>query len=161
RHWIGVPRRFEHGKDVVLFVAIAAASCTIAATIGVTVLAATRAVPWPQFLSHWWTWWQGDLTGIIIVAPLILCWRLQRAAPWPPEKQLEAACFGLLLLAVAQLAFQHGDAAGSPASSFSLTFAILPFMIWAALRFNQRVVTTAIAAACGFAIYYTVDDLRS
>lgn len=161
RHWIGVPRRFEHGRDVVLFVAIAAASCAIAATVGATALAVSRAVPWPQFLPHWWTWWQGDLTGIIIVAPLILSWSLRRAAPWPPVKQMEAACFGLLMLAVTQLAFQHGDAAGSPASSFSLTFAILPFIIWAALRFNQRVVTTAIAASCSFAVYYTVDDLRS
>jgi diguanylate cyclase (GGDEF)-like protein len=161
RHWIGVPRRFEHGRDVVLFVAIAAASCTIAATVGATALAVSRAVPWPQFLPHWWTWWQGDLTGIIIVAPLILSWSLRRAAPWPPVKRLEAVCFGLLLLAVTQLAFQHGDAVGSPASSFSLTFAILPFIIWAALRFNQRVVTTAIATSCGFAVYYTVDDLRS
>ncbi|HEY4301854.1 MAG TPA: MASE1 domain-containing protein, partial [Candidatus Didemnitutus sp.] len=84
RHWIGVPRRFEHGRDVVLFVAIAAASCTIAATVGATALAVSHAVPWPQFFPHWWTWWQGDLTGIIIVAPLILSWSLRRAAAWPP-----------------------------------------------------------------------------
>jgi diguanylate cyclase (GGDEF)-like protein len=34
-------------------------------------------------------------------------------------------------------------------------------MIWAALRFNQRVVTTAIAASCAFAVYYTIDGLHS
>jgi diguanylate cyclase (GGDEF)-like protein len=161
REWVGVPRRFERGRDVVLFVAIAAASCTIAATVGATALAAEHAVPWPQFLSHWWTWWQGDMTGIVIVAPLILNWGLRRAAPWPLKKRVEALCFGALLLVVTQLAFLHGDAAGSPGSSYSLTFAILPFMIWAAMRFSQRVVTTAIAATCCFAIYYTVDDLRS
>ena len=161
REWVGVPRRFERGRDVVLFVAIAAASCTIAATVGATALAAGSVVPWPQFLPHWWTWWQGDMTGIVIVAPLILNWGLRRAASWSVKKRVEALCFAALLLAVMQLAFQHGNAAGSPGSSFSLTFAILPFMIWAALRFSQRVVTTAIAAACGFAIYYTVDDLRS
>src|SRR4029079_5269048 len=161
RVWVGVPRRFERGRDVVVFVAIAAASCTIAATVGATALATELAVPWPQVLSHWWTWWQGDVTGIIIVAPLILNWRLRRAAPWPLKKRAEALFFGMLLLVVTQLAFQHGDAAESPSSSFSLTFVILPFIIWAALRFSQRVVTTAIAATCCFAIYYTLDDLRS
>jgi diguanylate cyclase (GGDEF)-like protein len=161
QRFIGVPRRFERGSDVVLFVLIAAASCTIAATVGATALAASRAVSWSQFLPHWWTWWQGDLTGVVIVAPLILSWSLRRAAPWPGGKMLEAAAFGILLLVVTLVAFQQGDVAGPPVSSFSLTFAILPFMIWAALRFNQRVVTTAIAASCAVAVYYTVDDLRS
>lgn len=161
RHLIGVPRRFERGREVVIFVAVAAASCAIAATVGITALAVRDAVPWPQFSLNWWTWWQGDITGILIVAPLLLNWSLRRAAPWTPAKKAEAAGFAFLLLAVSYLAFHHGDAAGSPASSFSLTFAILPFMIWAALRFSQRVVTTAIAASCAFAVYYAVDDMHS
>jgi diguanylate cyclase (GGDEF)-like protein len=161
RRLVGIPRRFERGRDVVLFVATAAACCTIAATVGATALAVAGAVPLSHLPSHWWTWWQGDLTGIIIVAPLLLNWSLRRAAPWPQEKRLEAACFAVLLVAVTLFAFNHGDALGTPASAFSLTFAIMPFMIWAALRFSPRVVTTAIAATCAFAIYYTVDDLRT
>jgi diguanylate cyclase (GGDEF)-like protein len=157
--FMGIPRRFERGRDVVVFVAAAAASCTIAATIAVTALAIGGSVSWPEFLPNWWTWWQGDVTGIIIVAPLILNWSLRRAATWPRDKKLEVACFGLLLLVVTHLAFKHGNVAGSP-SSFSLTFAILPFMLWAALRFSQRVVTTAITASCAFAVYYTVNGLH-
>ena len=159
RHLIGVPRRFERGRDVVIFAAVAAASCTIAATVGVTALAIRDAVEWTEFSRNWWTWWQGDVTGILIVAPLILNWSLRRSAPWTSAKKAEAAGFALLLLAVTFLTFHHRDAAGSPASSYSLTFAILPFMIWAALRFSQRVVTTAIATSCAFAVYYTVHDL--
>ena len=115
--------------------------------------------PGRDLFANWWTWWQGDVTGIIIVAPLILNWSLRRAAPWPRQKKLEAAWFGLLLLAVTHFAFSLGDATGLP-SPFSLTFAILPFMIWAALRFSQRVVTTATAASCAFAVYYTIDGLH-
>ncbi len=159
RRFIGIPRRFERGRDVVVFVAAAAASCTIAATVAVVSLALGGAVSWPQFLPNWWTWWQGDVTGIVIVAPLILNWSLRRAATWPREKKLELACFGLLLLIVTHLVFIHGGVAGTP-PSFSLTFAILPFMIWAALRFSQRVVTTAIAASCAFAVYYTIGGLH-
>jgi len=159
QRFVGIPRRFERGRDVALFVAAAAVSCTIAATVAVTALALGGSVSWPAFLQNWWTWWQGDLTGIIIVAPLILNWSLRRAAPWPLRKKLEAACFGLALLAVSYFAFSFGDAMGLP-SPFSLTFSILPFMIWAALRFSQRLVTTAIAASCAFAVYYTIDGLR-
>ena len=159
QRFVGIPRCFERGQDVALFVAAAALSCTIAATVAVTSLALGGSVSWPEFFPNWWTWWQGDLTGIIIVAPLILNWSLRRAAPWPRQKKLEAACFGLLLLAVTHFAFSFGDATGLP-SPFSVTFSILPFMIWAALRFSQRVVTTAIAVSCAFAVYYTVDGLQ-
>ena len=159
QRFVGIPRRFEHGKDVVIFVAAVALSCMIAATVGVSSLAIGGLMTWPQFLQNWWTWWLGDVAGIVIVAPLVLNWSLRRAAPWPREKRLEAAVFSVLLLVVTYLAFSHGGPAGSP-SSFSLAFTILPFMIWAALRFSQRVVTTAIAASCAFAIYYTVEGLK-
>ena len=157
---IGVPRRFERGRDVAIFVAAAASSCTIAATVAVTSLALAGSVTWAKYLHNWWTWWQGDVTGIIIVAPFLLNWSLRRAAPWPWQKRLEAACFGVLLLAVTHFAFSLGDTTGLP-SPFALTFAILPFMIWAALRLGQRVVSTAIVACCAFAVYYTVDDLNT
>lgn len=156
RRHVGVPRRFEHVKDVVIFVAVAAASCTIAATIAVFSLTVSGSMSWSQFLPNWWTWWQGDVTGIIIVAPLILSWSLRRSASWSGRRMLEVACLGLLLLTVTLLIFSDATGILSP---FPLTFAILPFMIWAALRFSQRVVTTANAGVCAFAVYYTVNGI--
>lgn len=40
---------------------------------------------------------------------------------------------------------------------FSLTFITLPFIIWAAFRFGQREVTTAIAVVCAVAVWYTIE----
>ena len=154
RHYIGVPRRFERGRDVVVFAAIAALSCTIAATVAVLSMATVGSVSWPQFLPNWWTWWQGDVAGIIIVTPLILTWRLRRAAPWSRWKMLEAACFGSLLVIVTLFIFSNDT---QIFSQFPLTFAILPFMIWAAFRFSQRIVTTAIAFVSAFAVDHTIN----
>jgi diguanylate cyclase (GGDEF)-like protein len=156
RRAIGVPQRFEHAGDVVKFVALAALTCTIAATVAVLSLAIAGAVSWGDFLRNWWTWWQGDVTGIIIVTPLILCWSVRKGADWSAPMRMEATCLGLALLAVSYVVF--GDDAGV-LSPFPLSFAILPFIIWAALRFSQRVVTASIAGVCGIAIYYTLDDL--
>jgi diguanylate cyclase (GGDEF)-like protein len=156
RRHVGVPRRFERGRDVIVFVAIAAVSCTIAATIAVLSLAVTGAVSWANFLQNWRTWWQGDVTGIIVVTPLILSWRLRRAAPWSRSKKLEATCLGLLLLSVSLVVF---SGSATFLSSFEATFMLLPLMIWAALRFSQRGVTTATAAVCAIAIYYTVNSI--
>ncbi|TMH10656.1 MAG: two-component hybrid sensor and regulator, partial [Betaproteobacteria bacterium] len=66
RRFIGAPRRFEHGEDVFKFVGSIAIASMIAATIGVLSIVATGAIPWADFPGHWWTWWQGDTTGIII-----------------------------------------------------------------------------------------------
>jgi len=156
RHYIGVPRRFERYKDVVKFVAVAALSCTIAATVAILSLTMVGSVAWPDVLPNWWTWWQGDVAGIILVTPLIMTWRQRRAAPWSRQKKLEALCLGGLLLIVTHLVF--GDATEF-LSPFPLTFAILPIIMWAALRFSQRVVTTATAVVSAFAIDYTVNGI--
>ena len=156
RRYMGVPRRFEHCRDVVIFVTVAALSCTIAPTIAVASMVIAGLLPWTGILPNWWTWWQGDVTGIILVTPLILSWRLRRAAPWPRRKKLEALCLGGLLLVVTHLVF--GDATEF-LSPFPLTFAIMPFMMWAALRFSQRVVTTATAVVSAFAVDYTIHGI--
>ena len=156
RRYVGVPRRFEHGRDVITFVAVAAASCTIAATVAVLSMTAMGLVSWPDFLSNWWTWWQGDVTGIIIVTPLILSWRLRRTAHWSRQKKLETFCFGSLLLIVTLVVFSDATGFLSP---FPLTFTIMPFMIWAGFRLSQRVVTTATAVVSAFAVHYTVNGI--
>src|SRR5262245_740077 len=156
RHLMGVPRRFERARDVVVFAAVAALSCTIASTLAVLSMTAVGLVSWREFIPNWWTWWQGDVAGIIIVTPLILTWRLRRAAPWSRRKMLEGACFGSLLVMVTFLAFSGGTGTSSP---FPPTFTILPFMIWAAFRFSQRIVTTASAFVSAAAVYYTVNGI--
>ncbi|MGH8621964.1 MAG: MASE1 domain-containing protein, partial [Burkholderiales bacterium] len=156
RRHMGVPRPFERCRDVVIFVAVAALSCTIAATVAVLSLAMVGSVSWPDILPNWWTWWQGDVAGIILVTPLILSWRQRRAASWSRRKKLEAACLGGLLLIVTILVF--GDATEF-LSPFPLTFSILPIMMWAALRFSQRVVTTASAVVSAFATDFTVHGI--
>jgi diguanylate cyclase (GGDEF)-like protein len=133
---------------------LCAASAAIAATAALLPLVAGHALSWTELLRNWWTWWQGDVGGMIIVAPLILSWSAAHAAAWPRSKKLELACFGALLLAAAA-AISSDDA--TRFAPFSLTFVSLPFIIWAAFRFGQREVTTAIAVVCGVAVWYTLE----
>ncbi|HXZ97151.1 MAG TPA: diguanylate cyclase [Burkholderiales bacterium] len=154
RYIADVPPYFDRAWNVVTFVALAALSCTIAATIGVGSLALGGTVSWPEFVQNWWTWWQGDTTGIIITTPLILAWGVRNDIVWSRATILEAAGFGLSLLLVAFVVF--GDGIGF-LPSFPLTFMILPFIIWAAFRFSRREVTTAIAAVCCVAVWYSIE----
>jgi diguanylate cyclase (GGDEF)-like protein len=156
RRFLGTPYEFERGEHVFKFVAYAAVSAAIAASIAVVTLAFAGFIPWSDFLPNWRTWWQGNATGIIIVTPLVLSWSIRDTAVWSPQKTMEGVCFGLLLLIATGLIFSERT---EHLSAFPLTFIILPFIVWAAFRFSQRQVTAAIAAVCAIAVSFTIHGL--
>jgi diguanylate cyclase (GGDEF)-like protein len=152
---IGSPGAFRRGEDVVKFVAIAASSATIAATVAAAPLAFVHSLESPELLWNWWTWWQGDTVGIIIVAPLILAWAVRAHPAWTPLKIAEGSVLVCLLSGVTYAIFGAGMAPYIP--SLSLTFAILPFVIWAAFRFQQREVATVNTLVCAMAVWFTLE----
>jgi len=143
RH-IGVPYRYESADQVLKFVLLSALGCTIAASVALVPLAALYLMPVDELVGNWWTWWQGDACGVLIFAPLILSWCVPGTVKWTPQRLAEASVFGVLLLAASHLAFITG---------FSRAFLLVPFVVWAAFRFGQREVTTAIAAICAMALW--------
>jgi signal transduction histidine kinase len=149
RRHVGVPYRFESVDQVVRFVLIAALGTTIAASIALAPLAASYRMPLSDLIGNWSTWWQGDACGVLIFTPLILAWAGRIS--WQPRRIAEAAALGILLLGATQIVF-HGGAAR--------TFLIVPFVVWAAFRFGQRGMTTAVAVVCAMALWYTLAAKR-
>jgi diguanylate cyclase (GGDEF)-like protein len=158
RRSIGVPQRFEHGEDVLKFVALAAASATIAATVALAPLSLVNSLQWQELVPNWLTWWQGDVSGMVIVTPLLLAWWSRDALRWDPRYAYEGFCFMLLLLIAAIAVFGY---VAAPLAPFARAFVIVPFIMWAAFRFTQREVTTVTAAVCAIAFKDTMDNLAS
>jgi diguanylate cyclase (GGDEF)-like protein len=152
--YVGDPGAFARGEDVVKFILVCALSAVVAATAAAVALAAAHALPWQEGFRSWWTWWQGDASGMIIATPLVLSWCAGSARPWRKERTLEAAAFALLLAATV-IAISADDATGF--APFSLSFVALPFIIWASFRLGQREVTTAIAVVCAVAVWYVLE----
>jgi len=141
-----------------LFAACAALASVVAATAGVSALFASGAIPAEQLLDNWYTWWQGDTTGILIVAPCVLAWARPGA---PAEAEAEAgraevALFSALFAATLLAVFAQGPAGEAVRP---LEFLAIPFFAWAACRFSDRVVTLSVLLASGFAIWCTVNGL--
>jgi diguanylate cyclase (GGDEF)-like protein len=153
RRCIGLPRSFEHGEDVVEFVAIAALCSAIAAATATALLVWTDAST-PSLSLTWWTRWQADTMGIVIVAPLILNWSA-RTPDAARRRTLEVLFLAVPTLAATQAIF--GDSLPTYLPSLPLTFVILPFVIWAALRFAQREVATLNALVCAIAVWHTLE----
>ena len=154
RRLMGVPHRFESGEDVFKFVIVAAIAATVAATVGVSAIALTGERGLTDFATNWWTWWQGDLTGIIVFTPVILFWTARPSRALPTSKKIEATLFALVLAAAGYIAFGSGvTSIGFSAALLLLTF---PLIIWAALRFEQLEVAAVITALCAIAVVYTI-----
>ena len=154
RRLIGVPERFESGEDVFKFVAVAAATSAVSATIGVGAIALAGPKGMTEFATNWWTWWQGDVTGIIVFAPVILFWTARPSRGLSASKKIEATLFALVLAAAGYIVFGSGMASlGFSPALLLLTF---PLIIWAALRFDQLEVSAAITALSAIAVVYTI-----
>ena len=142
-------------RDVLLLVGLAALGGTlVSATVGTAAVALAnlpRAESYPVF---WAVWWVGDAMGALLIAPLICVWagpvRLSRR----PLRWLEAACLAVALTLVSMMVFRR------PANIRALelirgTYAIVPLLIWAALRFEQRGTTAALMLVAMIAVTAT------
>src|SRR5712692_3740125 len=100
-------RAFDRSQDVFKFAGFAALlSTTVSSTIGVASLALGGYAAWADFDQIWLTWWLGDASGALIVAPLLVLWvrdwrshlsrrrLLEVAALWCTTTLIGLAVFG-------------------------------------------------------------------
>ncbi|TWU13347.1 Sensor protein FixL [Symmachiella macrocystis] len=82
RRRVGFPNALIQDRQIVEFLAIGGPlACLVGATVGVTSLAFVGAVDGSHFALNWWTWWAGDVIGVIIFAPLtLICFGRPRSA---------------------------------------------------------------------------------
>src|SRR5438309_2214418 len=116
-----------------LIVMGALGSAIVSATIGVSVLYATHVQAYSGLGSAWLIYWLGDSTGALLVTPLVLTFPdLLRI-----RSQVRIAEFAALLLLLAMTCFMiFGDLSLVPVKLHVLAFAVLPFAMWAAIRFG-------------------------
>ena len=145
---VGVPRRFERVQQVAGFVALVAVGAVIAPSVALLPLAVVHPLPGAELATNWWTWWQGDACGMLILTPLILSWTVP-GVPWPRDKIVEGIVLAVLLAAAGLVVFSGG---------LGRTFVLMPFILWAGFRFGQREVTTTSAAICAMALWFTLRE---
>ena len=143
-------KSFESVGDVMLFVIYAAVLAPmVSATIGSLSLCFGDPREWQRFFWLWLTWWMGDGFGALIVSPLLLSWSSDRK--FNSRDLPEIASLFVLLLIVVLLVFA-GWFPG-PVKTYPLAYLSLPCLLWAALKFDQRIVTTGIVLMAGLAVW--------
>jgi signal transduction histidine kinase/CheY-like chemotaxis protein len=155
RRWMGAPVRLDTIRGVLLFVLVAPlAANAVAAALGATV---TGAAAHGRFEDTFKVWWLSDALGIALVTPFVIAWADAGALDWrrmPGPRLVEAAAIGLGVLVTAHLAF---SARPEPSGAvIPLTHLVVPFLLWALLRFEARGGTAAVALLAVVALFHTL-----
>jgi len=128
---------FDRAQDIFRFAVLAAlVSTTVSATFGVTSLSLGGFASWRDYGPIWMTWWLGDASGDLVVAPVLLLWSTTRRQKWRNGQVLEAVVLLLLLILVGGVVF--GGLFASRARNYPLEFLSIPLLVWTAFRFGRR-----------------------
>ena len=143
-------RSLRSVADVFRFVVCAAVVAPMAsATIGNLSLCFGGAAQWINFPYLWLTWWLADGFGALILTPFLLSWSSKEKLN--PRFVPEIVALLVLLFVVAMVIF-GGWFPGST-KTYPLAYLCLPFLLWAALKFEQRVVTSGIMLLASVAVW--------
>jgi signal transduction histidine kinase/integral membrane sensor domain MASE1 len=133
-------RRFDVDRTVdrlrqvvVLIVGCGLGATAISATIGVTTLCAFGLQPWSAFGVLWSTWWLGDGTGVLLVAPLLLTIPLWRRMDLDARDLVELAGLEAIAVVLSILVFAVWPTGA--AGHHRLEYLVFPLLMWAGLRY--------------------------
>ncbi len=146
---------FDNAANVFKFSVAAAISTLVSPTIGITSLALGGFASWSNFSPVWLTWWQGDLTGDLIIAPLIVLWCSDSVRKWTRSEIAEVSALFLALIVLAEISF--GGWFPISAKNYPISFLYGPFVVWLAFRFTPREAATGIFVLVSFAIWGTLQ----
>ena len=143
-------RTLDSVSEVMSFVACACvAAPLVSSTIGSLSLCVTGAAAWSGFTPLWLTWWLGDGFGALIIGSLLLSW--SKSERLNSRELPEITALFVLLLPIVLIVF--GGWFPGPVKTYPLAYLSLPCLLWAALKFDQRIVTAAIVVMAALAAW--------
>src|SRR5947199_1147756 len=145
---------FDRPQGVVKFALAAVVSTVISPAVGVTSLALGGFADWANFGAIWLTWWLGDTTGDLLIAPLIILWSLASKRRWNRREAAEAGILLLLLFVLSETVFAGWLTIS--ARNYPIAFISGPIVIWTAFRFTQRETATGIFILSAIAVWGTL-----
>ncbi|HLW36126.1 MAG TPA: MASE1 domain-containing protein [Chthoniobacterales bacterium] len=147
---------FERPQNVFKFALAALASATLSPTLGVTSLAIGGFAQWSSYSKIWLTWWLGDVSGALVLTPLLLLWSIPATRrKWNRAQAIEVSVLLLLLVCLAEMVF--GGWFRISARNYPISFVCGPIVIWTAFRFTPRETATGVFLLSSIAIWGTLQ----
>src|SRR5881398_3293359 len=147
---------FDRPQGVFKFALAAVVSTIISPAFGVTSLALAGFADWANYGAIWLTWWLGDATSDLLIAPLIILWSIASKRRWNRREAVEAGILLLLLFVLSEAVF--GGWLTISAKNYPIAFSCGAIVIWTAFRFTQRETATCIFILSAIAIWGTLHS---
>lgn len=149
----GFTQSFARASDYVWFIFLGAAvPALVSALLGVSSLAFSHSIltdSWKDFFFFFRTWWFGDVTGVLVFAPIFLIWPhvlgIMRDKSRLPE-----------MLALLSFCTFTSFFVFNPATHYFIA-ALLPLTLWAIVRFHQTGVVFMTLFLLVVSIFGTVE----
>jgi PAS domain S-box-containing protein len=157
RRWAGAPLRLDSMRKLALFVAVApVAGNLLAAALGGLISYWSGSSFWESLR----TWWVSDALGMLLITPFVVAWSDFRRAELrrlSPRAFAEGAVCAAGLVLVSHWAFGMQPAASGAVPP--LTHFLIPFLVWAALRWGVRGQSTSVMIVCAISVWDTMRGL--
>ena len=142
---------FDRVADVFKFAGAVILSAIISPTFGVTSLALGGFANWHSYGAIWATWWLGDVTGDLVMAPLLILWTTRPRWRLNAAHDVEVGVLLVLLVILGEVVF--GGWFPISANNYPISFICGPIVIWTAFRFSQRETATGIFILSAIAVW--------
>ncbi|BAY22458.1 sensor protein [Calothrix sp. NIES-2100] len=142
----------ERSPDVFKFIVLTMFCPLISSILAALTLCISGIAPWAAFGDVCRTWLASDITGILVVTPLLLAWCQKSPNSFDRRQITEFVFVLLLLMAIDHVAFSGG---------YPIEYMVIPPLIWAAVRFKARESTLLVLIVSAIAVFGTVRGFGS
>ncbi len=143
----------NRAKDVLIFIfLVAAVGCAVSAPVSLGILSWGGHLPWDKFIQEGFTWWLGDVMGVLLVTPLFFVFRQPLSFRWTLARRLEAGILLFLFYITSQVVFGEW----LQYSHYPLVYLLAPCLVWAAYRFGHPGTVIVILMVSSTAVWGTM-----
>lgn len=153
KKWIRDDYPFKNARNAFRFLFVTLLMCMLGAGIGSLSLFFNNGLLPENLLRTGFSWWVGNVVGILLFTPIILASAKRIGLKFSTEKAVEIGIFLLLMLGIyllLQVAYLK------PTLERALPFLVLPFLLWLAFRFELIVAISGVLTVSLIAIYITI-----
>lgn len=154
KYWIKDDYPFTKAKNAFRFLFVTLLMGLIGSLVGILSLNINGIVLVSDFTKAWFSWWIGNVVGILLFTPFILSITRKKSFHFDSSKLVEVVTFAACLVAMFFLVRMEGF---TDTLIRALPFLLIPFLLWMAFRFELLAAITGVLAISLLSIYFTMQ----
>jgi len=151
--WIKDDYPFKNAKNAFRFMFVTLLMSTVGSGVGTLSLFLNNTLLTENLLRTGFSWWVGNVVGILLFTPVILAAAKKFVLKFTSEKMMEVAIFLINLIGIyflLQVEYLR------PTLVHALPFLTLPLLLWLAFRFELIVAITGVLGVSLISIFLTI-----